>query len=283
MLPRHIAIIMDGNGRWARARNLPRIAGHHAGMETLRKIVRHARQKNLQWLTVYAFSSENWLRPAEEVGSLLALLKIFIRHDLTELQRGNVKIKIIGDRSGLAADIIALLQQAEEQTKANSGLNLVVAFNYGSRNEIIRAAAALAEKTARGAVAPNEIDEALFAAETDTAAMPDPDLIIRTGGEIRLSNFLLWQAAYAELSFVPCFWPDFSARDFDAALAAYGKKERRFGGLLPRAAIAEAKTEGAARTAADAIYSLSPQNHSPMPAADETPASKQNRYSGKKA
>jgi len=234
MLPRHIAIIMDGNGRWARARKLPRLAGHQAGMETLRRIVRHAGQKKLEWLTLYAFSSENWRRPAAEVGSLLALLKLFIRRDLHDLQQNNVKIKIIGDRGALSADIAALLHEAEEQTKANNGLNLIVAFNYGSRNELVRVAARLAAKALSGALEPAAIDEECFAAQLDTALIPDPDLIIRTGGDMRLSNFLLWQAAYAELSFVPCFWPDFSVQDFDTALAAYCKRERRFGRLLPR-------------------------------------------------
>jgi len=234
MLPRHIAIIMDGNGRWAAARRLPRAAGHQAGMETLRKIVRHAGERGIDWLTLYAFSSENWLRPAEEVASLLALLKIFIRRDLQKLQGDNVRIRIIGDRAHLSADIAVLLGEAEEKTRANNGLNLVVAFNYGSRNELARATRYLAEQAASGKIAPQAITEESIAAALDTSGMPDPDLIIRTGGEIRLSNFLLWQAAYAELSFVPCFWPAFSPADFDAALAAYARRERRFGGLKPQ-------------------------------------------------
>lgn len=233
MLPRHVAIIMDGNGRWAGARRLPRAAGHRAGMETLREVVRHAAHKGIEWLTLYAFSSENWLRPAEEVGSLLSLLKIFIRRDLQALRRDKVRIRIIGDRSDLSAEILALLHEAEEETRHNTGLNLIVAFNYGSRNELARVAQKLAAQAAAGALAPKDIDEKLFAEYLDTASQPDPDLIIRTGGEIRLSNFLLWQAAYAELSFVPCYWPAFTIADFDAALAAYGKRERRFGRLLP--------------------------------------------------
>jgi len=244
MIPRHIAIIMDGNGRWAAARQLPRAAGHQAGMETLRKIVRHAAERGVDWLTLYAFSSENWLRPAEEVASLLALLKMFIRRDLQKLQRDNVRIRIIGERAHLSADIAALLAEAEEKTQANNGLNLVVAFNYGSRNELARAARQLAEQAAAGAIMPQEITEQSFAAALDTAGMPDPDLIIRTGGEIRLSNFLLWQAAYAELSFVSCFWPAFSTGDFDAALAAYAKRERRFGGLRPQPAAGRGATGG---------------------------------------
>lgn len=233
MLPRHIAIIMDGNGRWASSRNLPRIAGHRAGMEVLRKIVRHAQRKKIEWLTLYAFSSENWLRPAEEVGSLLALLKLFILRDLQDLQRDNVRIKIIGSRVDLSADISSLLDNAEKRTEANTGLNLVVAFNYGSRNEIVRTARLLAKKVASGIFSADDIDEKCFAGCMDTGNMPDPDLIIRTGGDIRLSNFLLWQAAYAEFSFMPCFWPDFSSKDFDDALDIYYKRERRFGRLNP--------------------------------------------------
>ncbi|KAA6205976.1 MAG: isoprenyl transferase [Candidatus Tokpelaia sp.] len=275
MLPRHIAIIMDGNGRWARLRKLPRMAGHQAGMETLRRIVRHAGQKKLEWLTLYAFSSENWRRPAEEVGSLLALLKLFVRRDLRDLRHNNVKIKIIGDRCNLAADIIALLHEAEEQTKANNGLNLIVAFNYGSRNELVRVAARLAEKAVSGALAPGNIDEALFAAHMDTAGIPDPDLIIRTGGDMRLSNFLLWQAAYAELSFVPCFWPDFSVQDFDAALDAYCKRERRFGRLLSHSAENEQ----------NAVFSdpMAGHNRHAAREAAEMDRTKQRHYSVKKA
>jgi len=231
MLPCHIAIIMDGNGRWARARKLPRTAGHKAGMETLRTIVRHAGSLGLQWLTLYAFSSENWSRPADEVERLLSLLKLFVHRDLADLHKHNVRVHVIGERENLAEDVIALLGEAETRTAENTGLNLVVAFNYGGRNEIVRAVRKIAAGVAAGKIIENDIDEQLVASRMDTALVPDPDLIIRTSGEMRLSNFLLWQAAYSELSFIPCFWPDFSVANFDAAVAGFYRRERRFGML----------------------------------------------------
>lgn len=231
MLPYHIAIIMDGNGRWARARKLPRAAGHKAGMETLRTIVCHAGSIGLQWLTLYAFSSENWSRPADEVERLLSLLKLFIHRDLADLHKNNVRVRVIGERSNLAEDIVALLSEAETLTAENTGLNLVVAFNYGGRNEIVRAVRKIAADIAAGKITDSDINDQLLASHMDTALMPDPDLIIRTSGEMRLSNFLLWQAAYSELSFVPCFWPDFSIADFDTAVAGFYMRERRFGRL----------------------------------------------------
>lgn len=231
MLPRHIAIIMDGNGRWACARKLPRAAGHKAGMETLRTIVRYAGSIGLPWLTLYAFSLENWSRPVEEVERLLSLLKLFIHHDLADLRNNNIRIHVIGERDSLTQDIVALLHEAETVTADNTGLNLVVAFNYGGRNEIVRAVRKIAADVAAGEIAGADINDQLLASYMDTAFMPDPDLIIRTSGEMRLSNFLLWQAAYSELSFVPCFWPDFSIADFDAAIAGFYRRERRFGTL----------------------------------------------------
>ncbi|RCL01409.1 MAG: undecaprenyl diphosphate synthase [Candidatus Tokpelaia sp. JSC085] len=231
MLPYHIAIIMDGNGRWARARDLPRTAGHKAGMEALRTIVWHARVRGLRWLTLYAFSSENWSRPAEEVERLLSLLKLFICCDLVELHKKNIKIHVIGERRNLTKDIIALFCEAETLTSKNTGLNLVVAFNYSGRNEIVRAVKSIAIEVEAGRIKDSDIDDRLFASHMDTALMPDPDLIIRTSGEMRLSNFLLWQAAYSELSFVPCFWPDFSVVDFDTAVAGFCQRKRRFGAL----------------------------------------------------
>lgn len=231
MLPCHIAIIMDGNGRWARARKLPRVAGHKAGMETLRTIVHHAAGIGLEWLTLYAFSSENWSRPADEVRRLLSLLKLFIHRDLAELHENNVRVCVIGDRSNLAEDIVALLREAETLTAENTGLNLVVAFNYGGRNEIVRAVKKIATDLTAGKITDSDITDGLLASHLDTAMMPDPDLIIRTSGEMRLSNFLLWQAAYSEFSFVSCFWPDFSVADFDAAIASFYARERRFGNL----------------------------------------------------
>ncbi|BBE70560.1 ditrans,polycis-undecaprenyl-diphosphate synthase [Pleomorphomonas sp. SM30] len=229
--PRHVAIIMDGNGRWARARGLPRVEGHRRGLQTLREIVRHAGDVGLECLTLYSFSSENWSRPAEEVRELMGLLKIFIRRDLAELDRAGVRVRVVGERAGLAADIAGLLDEAETTTAANTGLTLVVAFNYGARNEIARAVRALARDVAAGRLAPEAIDEAAIGRRLDTADMPDPDLIIRTSGEQRLSNFLLWQAAYSEFLFVPTYWPDFSAAEFDRAIDEYLGRERRFGGL----------------------------------------------------
>lgn len=230
--PKHIAIIMDGNGRWAKERKLPRVAGHKAGAETLRKIVDHGDKIGIKWLTFFAFSSENWSRPKDEVSHLLSLLKYFIRSDINKLKANNVRVRIIGDRDGLTADILSLLEEAEKTTAANNGLNFVVAFNYGSRNEITRAVKKLAEQVKKNIVQIEEITEELITSHLDTFFMPDPDLIIRTSGEMRLSNFLLWQAAYAELSFVPCFWPDFSSADFDAAIENYQKRDRRFGAVL---------------------------------------------------
>ncbi len=230
-LPRHVAIIMDGNGRWARARGLPRAEGHRRGVQALRDVVRHAGETGIEVLTLYAFSSENWTRPAEEVGELMGLLKHFIRRDLAEVHKANVRIKVIGERANLPRDIAVLLDEAEGTTRGNTGLQLVVAFNYGARNEIARAARALATDVEAGLLTPREITEETLAARLDTAGIPDPDLIIRTSGEERLSNFLMWQAAYAEFVFVETYWPDFRPEDFDRAIDAYLARERRFGGL----------------------------------------------------
>jgi undecaprenyl diphosphate synthase len=228
--PAHVAIIMDGNGRWAKARGLPRLAGHKAGVEALRQAVRTASDLGVQWLTVYAFSSENWSRPQSEVSDLLALLKIFIRRDLAELHRSGVRVRIIGEREGLKPDLRKLLDEAEALTAENRALNLVVAFNYGSRDEIVRAARRIAQGVAKGAFVPSDITAETISAALDTNGMPDPDLVIRTSGEIRLSNFLLWQAAYSELIFLSCFWPDFTAEHFKDALRQFAARERRFGG-----------------------------------------------------
>ena len=229
--PVHVAIIMDGNGRWATARGLPRAAGHRAGVEALRAAVRNAGDLGLQWLTVYAFSSENWSRPQSEVSDLLGLLKLFIRRDLADLHRNGVKVRIIGARSNLQPDIRKLLEEAEHLTRANSALNLVIAFNYGARDEIVRAAQRLAADAFAGRVDPDKISTVDFAGMLDTGDIPDPDLLIRTGGDMRLSNFLLWQAAYTEFVFLPCLWPDFSRAHLADALATFGVRERRFGGL----------------------------------------------------
>ncbi len=228
--PAHVAIIMDGNGRWAKQRGLPRLAGHKAGVDALRKTVRAADELGIQWLTVYAFSSENWSRPQTEVSDLMGLLKIFIRRDLAELHKNGVRVLIIGERNGLQADIRKLLEEAEALTAANTALNLVIAFNYGGRDEIVRAARKLAEDAANGTIDPAAIDADLFGRNLDTAGMPDPDLVIRTSGELRLSNFLLWQAAYSELVFLPCYWPDFNRDHLADAIASFGARDRRFGG-----------------------------------------------------
>ncbi len=230
-VPRHVAIIMDGNGRWAQARGLPRTEGHRKGMETVRRIIRHASRRGIAHLTLYSFSSENWRRPAEEVGFLMGLLKYFIRRDLAELHAENVHISVIGERDDLAPDIAGLLCEAETLTQANTGLHLVIAFNYGSRDEIVRAARRLAEKAVRGEITPAAIDRAALAGELFTAGIPDPDLVVRTSGEERLSNFLMWQAAYSELVFSPVLWPDFDEAAFDAAIDEYNGRERRFGGV----------------------------------------------------
>ncbi len=235
--PAHVAIIMDGNGRWAKARGLPRLAGHKAGVEALRQAVRTTSVLGIQWLTVYAFSSENWSRPQAEVSDLLGLLKIFIRRDLAELHRSGVRVRIIGEREGLKSDIRKLLDEAEALTVGNRALNLVVAFNYGGRDEIVRATRKIAENVAKGVTNPSDITVQSISTALDTNGMPDPDLVIRTSGEIRLSNFLLWQAAYSELVFLPCYWPDFTAEHFKDALRQFAARERRFGGRNERDAV----------------------------------------------
>jgi undecaprenyl diphosphate synthase len=232
--PEHVAIIMDGNGRWAKARNLPRVAGHRAGVEALRKTVRAAADMGIAWLTVYAFSSENWSRPKSEVSDLMGLLKLFIRRDLAELHQSGVKVKVIGEREGLAPDIAVLLEEAESLTAANSALNLVIAFNYGGRDEIVRAARRIAEAAARGELSGDAVTPDVFAGFLDTAGIPDPDLVIRTSGEQRMSNFLPWQSAYSELVFLPCYWPDFTREHLTEALRQYTARERRFGGVMPQ-------------------------------------------------
>ena len=230
-VPAHVGLIMDGNGRWAAQRGLPRFEGHRRGVEALRRTVRAAIELGLRYLTVYSFSSENWSRPAAEVADLMGLLKRFIRNDLADLHRNNVRVRILGQRAGLSPDIVALLDEAEELTRGNSGLTLIVAFNYGSRQEIVEAARTLARAAAEGRLDPESIDEAALTAELGTVGIPDPDLIIRTSGEQRLSNFLMWQAAYAELVFLPTYWPDFDKAALEQALMEFAARERRFGGV----------------------------------------------------
>ncbi len=234
-VPEHVAIIMDGNGRWASARGLPRTFGHRKGVEAVRETVRAAAEAGIRYLTLFAFSSENWRRPEAEINDLFGLLKTFIRRDLAELHRENVRIRIIGDRTSLREDIRSLLLEAEETTRGNSSLTVVIAFNYGSRDEIARAAASLAADVAAGRLKASDINAQMIDDRLDTADIPDPDLIIRTSGEERLSNFLLWQAAYAELMFVPDLWPDFNREVFFAALERFSARDRRFGGLSAKA------------------------------------------------
>src|SRR3954451_21535115 len=230
--PRHVAIIMDGNGRWAAARGLPRTEGHRRGVEALRRTVRAAGELGVGFLTIFSFSSENWTRPPAEVCDLMALLRRFIRNDLAELHANNVRVRVIGERAGLAPDILRLLEEAEELTRRNDGLVLVVAFNYGARQEIARAARRLAQQVQDGQLDPEAVTADLLARNLDAPELPDPDLIIRTSGEQRLSNFLLWQAAYSELVFVPTYWPDFDRSTLEGAITEFRRRERRFGGLI---------------------------------------------------
>jgi undecaprenyl diphosphate synthase len=235
-LPRHVAIIMDGNGRWAAARGLPRVEGHRRGVEALRKTVRAAGEMGIRCLTIFSFSSENWQRPASEVRDLMGLLRLFIRKDLAELHGNGVRVRVIGERDGLDPDIRRLLEEAEELTRPNTNLLLVVAFNYGARDEIARAVQRIAADVASGAVKPDAITEEMIGQHLDAPDIADPDLIIRTSGEQRLSNFLLWQAAYSELVFTPVYWPDFDRAALEAAIEEYRRRERRFGGLAARTA-----------------------------------------------
>lgn len=230
-VPRHIGIIMDGNGRWASSRGLPRSEGHRQGVGAVRRTVDAALRNGIEYMTLFSFSSENWSRPTEEVEFLFGLLRLFIRRDLADLHRQGVHIRVIGGRDRLPDDILSLIDEAEQKTAQNNRLFLVVAFNYGSRDEILRAVRTIAEKSEAGTLDPKTIDETTVSDHLDTAAVPDPDLIIRTGGEFRLSNFLLWQAAYAEFVFMPVLWPDFNAQTLDAALEEYATRTRRFGGV----------------------------------------------------
>lgn len=239
-VPRHIAIIMDGNGRWAKQRGLPRVMGHRRGVEAVRETVRAAGDCGIRYLTLFAFSSENWRRPESEVSDLMGLLKAFIRRDLAELHRENVRVRIIGDRQGLKTDIRSLLEEAEQMTAGNTKLTLVIAFNYGSRDEIARATVAIARDVAEGRLDAASITPEMISARLDTSGMPDPDLIVRTSGEERLSNFLLWQAAYSEFLFVPEYWPDFDRQRFFSAIEQYATRDRRFGALTEQVAVAGA-------------------------------------------
>ncbi|MEH3147231.1 MAG: isoprenyl transferase [Methylobacterium frigidaeris] len=230
-MPVHVAIIMDGNGRWASRRGLPRLEGHRRGVEAVRQAVRSAIGFGIPYLTVYSFSSENWRRPAAEVADLMGLLKLFVRRDLADLHANGVRVRIIGDRGGVPSDIEEVLREAEERTARNTRLSLQVAFNYGGRQEIVRAVRSLAVAVAEGRLAPGDIDLTTITEALDTSGIPDPDLVIRTSGEQRVSNFLTWQTAYSEFVFAPELWPDFDHAVFAAAIGEYQGRDRRFGGL----------------------------------------------------
>ncbi|SDR07202.1 isoprenyl transferase [Pseudovibrio sp. Tun.PSC04-5.I4] len=230
-VPRHVAIIMDGNGRWALRRGLARTEGHRRGVKTLREAVKHAQKRGISYLTLFSFSSENWSRPQQEVTFLMGLLRRFVHNDLADLIKANVRVRVIGSKENLDQSMLTLLDDAERNTAHCTGLVLVIAFNYGARDEFVRAARKLAERVEAGELKAADIGEADVSACLDTSDIPDPDLIVRTGGEQRLSNFLLWQAAYAEFYFAPAPWPEFDSSAFDNALLAFSNRDRRFGGL----------------------------------------------------
>ena len=230
-LPQHVAIIMDGNGRWARKRHLPRQAGHVAGVNAVREIVRAATDAGLENLTLFAFSSENWKRPAMEVGALMGLFRLYFRNDMDEIVQRGARVRIIGVRTRVDADIRQMIEDAEHRTLGNTGLNLTFAFDYGGQEEIAAAARELARAAAEGRLDPETITPELLSSRLFTSGLPEPDLVIRTSGERRLSNFLLWQSAYAELLFVDTLWPDFGRKEFMDALEQFSQRERRFGAL----------------------------------------------------
>jgi undecaprenyl diphosphate synthase len=227
--PGHVAIIMDGNGRWAQARGMPRIVGHRRGVEAVRRTLRAAIDLGVTYLTLYGFSSENWRRPEEEVRDLMGIMRLYLRGELAELHRQNVRLRVIGQRDRLASDIVALIENAEQVTRGNTRCNLTIALSYGGRDEIATAARRLAEQARRGELDPAAIDETMFGAHLFTADLPDPDLVIRTSGEKRISNFLLWQCAYSEMVFIDRLWPDFSKNDLADAIREFHGRERRFG------------------------------------------------------
>ncbi len=231
--PRHIAIIMDGNGRWARMRSRPRTFGHSEGVEALRRTVEAAGELGVGYLTVFGFSTENWRRPIEEVNALFDLLRLYVARDLDRLVKEGVRVRVIGERTGLQQDIADIIEDAEARTRHNDKLNLTIAFNYGGQDEIARAARRLAADVAAGKLTPEEVTPPRFEQYLDTAGLPAPDLLIRTSGETRLSNFMLWQAAYTELVFVDVLWPDFNRAALEAAIETYRGRERRFGGTDP--------------------------------------------------
>jgi len=229
--PQHVAIIMDGNGRWAKARGLPRIAGHRRGADAVRRVVRGAGELGIPVLTLFAFSTENWARPADEVADLMGLLRHYLRSELDELRKNGARLRVIGNRDGLAGDIVRDIAEAESTTATNTRIDVNICINYGARDEILRATRRLAKRVVAGEIAADSIDQASFEGELLTAGLPDPDLLIRTSGEQRISNFLLWQCAYSELVFVDTLWPDFGKDHLEHAIVEFRRRERRYGGI----------------------------------------------------
>jgi len=228
---RHVAIIMDGNGRWAKARGLPRVAGHRRGADAVRRVVRGAGELGIPVLTLFAFSTENWTRPADEVNDLMGLLRHYLRNELDELRKNGARLRVIGNREGLASDIVRDIFDAENMTRGNSRIDVNICINYGARAEILQAIRSLARQVAAGELLADRIDEDCFESELLTSGVPDPDLLIRTSGEQRISNFMLWQCAYAELVFVDTLWPDFGKEHLEQAIAEFRRRERRYGGV----------------------------------------------------
>ena len=229
--PIHVAIIMDGNGRWAKARGLPRTAGHKRGADAVKRVVKCAGNLGISYLTLFGFSSENWQRPESEVRDLLGLLRFYLENDIAELHANGIRFNIIGDRSRLPPDTVKLIEGAEARTAGNTRMTLIIALSYGSRQEIVAAAKSVARDCAEGRLKPEDIDEARFGQALFTAGIPDPDLLIRTSGEQRISNFLLWQLAYTELVFTDTLWPDFGNAELEAAIATYRSRDRRYGAV----------------------------------------------------
>jgi undecaprenyl diphosphate synthase len=229
IIPTHVAIIMDGNGRWAKARGLPRIAGHKRGADSVRSAIESAIKYGVRYLTLYSFSSENWKRPEDEVNDLMGLLRRYLRSEIAELHKNGVRLQIIGERSDLSKDIVDLIEDCEARTAQNTTLDLIIALSYGGRMEIANAAKILAEKSVAGEINSDDINETLLEQYLDTSGIPDPDLLIRTSGEKRISNFLLWQLAYAEFVFLDSLWPDFNEEEFALAISEFSRRERRYG------------------------------------------------------
>jgi undecaprenyl diphosphate synthase len=232
--PKHVAIIMDGNGRWAKARGLPRTAGHRKGVEAVRRTVEAARELGVPYLTMFGFSSENWRRPEGEVFDLMQLLRFYLRSEIAELHKNGVRLRVIGDRAKLSGDIVTMIEKAEELTRNNTELNLIIALSYGARQEIVEATRQMVRDALEGRLSPEEITEESFSARLLTRDIPDPDLLVRTSGEQRISNFLLWQSAYTELVFVDTLWPDFTKRDLEDAIREFNRRDRRYGAVGTR-------------------------------------------------